>query len=82
MGYVTSTRTNCELPLSHLISAVNGPTSSDKGFTGSVCSQPGRVCDMEYDPSFKAMLGGEDVIPIPEDLLNEMGDDQKITTSW
>ncbi|KAF0297732.1 hypothetical protein FJT64_004840 [Amphibalanus amphitrite] len=66
-----------ELPLRHLISAVDGPTSSDKGFMGPVCSQLGGVCDMEYDPSFKAMPGGEDLIPIPEEVLTEMSNDQR-----
>ena len=48
-----------ELSLRHLISAVDGSTSSDKGFMGPVCSRLGRVCDMEYDPDFEAMPEGE-----------------------
>ena len=38
-----------ELPLRHLIAILDGPTSSDTGFTGPVCSLLSKVNEMEYD---------------------------------
>ena len=66
-----------ELPLCHLIAITDGPTSSDKGFTGDVCSLLSKVQDMEYDPGFKAMPKGETLINIPETILKTMSTDQK-----
>ena len=67
-----------ELPLRHLIRAVDGPTCSNRGFSGSVCSLLSKVNDMEYDASFKEMPGGEPLIMIPENVLETMSTDQKL----
>ena len=67
-----------ELPLRHLISIIDGPTTSDKGFSGPVCTLLSKVDHMEYNPSFKAMPGGETLINIPEDILRNMSTDQKV----
>ena len=66
-----------ELPLRHLIAILDGPTCSDTGFIGPVCSLLSKVTEMEYDPNFKAMPGGEDLMEIPEKVLKEMSTDQK-----
>ena len=66
-----------ELPLRHLIQIIDGPTSSDKGFSGPVCSLLSKVDQMKYNPSFKAMPGGEPLIIIPQDVLDKMSTDQK-----
>ena len=58
-----------ELPLRHLIVAFDEPTSSDKGFTGPVCSLLSRVNEMPFNPEFKALPGGEDLIFIQEEVL-------------
>ena len=63
-----------ELPLRHLKAAVDGPTSSNAGFIGPVCSQ---VDTVEYDPNFKAVPGSEDMIPISEEVLSDISDEQK-----
>ena len=66
-----------ELPLRHLIAAFDGPTSSDKGFTGPVCSLLSRVNEMPFDPDFRALPGGEELIQIPEEVLRKMSTDQR-----
>ena len=66
-----------ELPLRHLITALDGPTSSDKGFTGPVCSLLSKVNEMTFDPDFRALPGGEELIRIPEDVLRKMSTDQR-----
>ena len=43
-----------ELPLRHLIEQLDGPTSSDTGFTGPVCSLLPKVSAMPYNPDFEA----------------------------
>ena len=66
-----------ELPLRHLIAAFDGPTSSDKGFIGPVCSLLSRVNEMPFNPGFRAIPGGEDLISIPEAVLKTMSTDQR-----
>ena len=73
---ISSIHTN-ELPLCHLIAAIDGPTSSDKGFMGSVCSLLSKVNDMTYNPGFKGLPGGEDLIAMPENVVNSMSTDQR-----
>ena len=66
-----------ELPLRHLIASLDGPTSSDKGFTGEVCSLLARVNEMPFNPEFKALPGGEDLVSIPDQILKTMSTDQR-----
>ena len=66
-----------ELPLHHLIIILDGPTSSDKGFSGDVCSHLSKVNEMQYDPGLRQMAGGEDLIYIREEVLDKMSTDQK-----
>lgn len=68
-----------ELPLRHAIRIIDGPTASDIGFTGEVCSLLSKVNEMPYDPNFKKMTGGEDLIYLPDDVLKTMSTDQKIS---
>ena len=68
-----------ELPLRHLIASLDGPTSSDKGFTGEVCSLLARVNEMAFNPEFRALPGGEDLISIPDQILKTMSTDQKVS---
>ena len=55
-----------------------GPTSSDKGFTGPVGALLSKVDKMDYNPDFKAMPVGEELIEIPEYVLDSMSTDQKL----
>jgi hypothetical protein len=65
-----------ELPLRHLITAIDGPTSSDKGFMGPVCSLLSKVNDMPFSPNFERLSGGEEIIHLPKEVLNKMRTDQ------
>ena len=55
-----------ELPFRQLI--IDGPTVSDVGFTGDVCSLLSSVNKMPHDPEFKRMPGGEDLIYLSEEV--------------
>ncbi|KAG0703828.1 hypothetical protein GWK47_024812 [Chionoecetes opilio] len=55
-----------ELPLRHLITSIDGPTSSDTGFTGPVCSLLSSVNEMQYNAELRGVPGGEDLTEIPE----------------
>ena len=67
-----------ELPLRHLITNLDGPTSSDKGYMGPVCSLLSKVNDMPCNPGYKALPGGEDLIKLTEEVLISMSSDQRI----
>ena len=67
-----------ELHLHHLIEIIDGPTCSDKWFMGPVCSLLSKVNEMEYNPNFKKLPGGEDLISIPQKVLDKMSTDQKV----
>ena len=67
-----------ELPLRHLITLLDGPTSSKEGFTGPVCSLLSKVGEMPYNPKFKALPGGEDLIELSEEVVNNMSTDQSV----
>ena len=68
-----------ELPLRHLIINLDGPTSSDRGFRGPVCSLLSVVNEMPFNPSFRALPIGEDLITMPEDIVNNLSTDQMTT---
>ena len=65
-----------ELPLRHLISKLDGATSSDKGFSGPVCKYLTKVEEMEYNPDFQCIPDIE-LIEIPGDILKTMSNDSK-----
>ena len=71
-----ATHTN-ELPWKHLIAIIDGPTSSDTGFMGEVCSKLSSFNVMEFNPEFRAMPGGEELISLPEKVVDSMSTDQK-----
>ena len=68
-----------ELPLRHLITTMDGPTSSGTGFTGPVGRLLKKVNEMEYDPEFVALPGGEELIDIPDSVLVTMSTDQQMS---
>ena len=61
-----------------MIERLDGPTTSDKGFSGPICSLLSKVDQMSYNPNFKAMPNGEPLIDIPQDVLGKMSTDQKV----
>lgn len=68
-----------ELVLRHLIVGLDGPTSSGTGFSGPVCKLLSKVNQMEYNPNFHALPGGEDLIKIPDSILSTMSTDQQLS---
>ena len=66
-----------ELPLRHLITSLDGPTSSDKGFMGPVGSLLSKVNEMPYNPGFRALPGGEELVTLQGEVLEKMSTDQK-----
>ena len=66
-----------ELPLRHLITTLDGPTSSAEGFMGPVCSLLSRVNEMAYDSKFRPLPGGEDLIAMTEKTVDGMSSDQR-----
>ena len=64
-----------ELPLRHLITNLDGPTSLDKGYMGPVCSLLSKVNEMPYNLGFKALPRGEGLITLTEEVLISMSSD-------
>ncbi|KAG0727262.1 hypothetical protein GWK47_035023 [Chionoecetes opilio] len=70
-----------ELPLRHLITSIDGPTSSDTGFTGPVCNLLSSMNEMQYNAELRGVPGGEDLTEIPEYILVNMSTDRLLTTA-
>ena len=68
-----------ELHLRHLITSLDGPTSSGTGFTGPVCRLLSKANQMEYNPEFVALPGGEQLIKIPDSVLVTVSTDQQMS---
>ena len=58
-----------ELLLKYLIAGLDGPTTSNDGFQGPVCKLLSSVEQMEFNPDFELINGGEDLILIPDHIL-------------
>ena len=67
-----------ELPLRHLIEQLDGPTSSKDGFTGPIGKLLSKVHEMELDPNWQALPGGEDLIDLPDDIVKGLCTDANI----
>ena len=57
------------MPLLHLIEQLDGPTSSKDGFTGPIGTLLSKVHEMEEDPNWQALSGGENLIDLPDDIV-------------
>ena len=68
-----------ELPLRHLISALNGKTLSKDGFSGRIGKQLNEVNKMVKKSTFEAMLATEEVIELPYKVLKEMSTDAALS---
>ena len=66
-----------ELPLRHLIIQLDGPTSSDTGFTGPLGKALRSVTDMPIKKSFPAIRVGTDLIELDEEILKDLSSDQR-----
>ena len=67
-----------ELLLKHLISSIDGPTSSKDGYTGNIGKLLSSVEAMKYNPNFRALPSGEEFMHIPDDVVAKMSTDAKI----
>jgi hypothetical protein len=67
-----------ELLLSHLISSIDGPTSSKDGYTGNVGKLLSSVETMKYNPNFSALPSGEEFIHITDEVVEKMSTDATI----
>ena len=58
-----------ELPLRHLIERLDGPTTYKSGFSGPIGKTLLKVNEMDYNPDFEPLLGGEEFTDVPESVL-------------
>ena len=70
-----------ELPLRHLITKLDGATSSGSGFTGTVGKMLPNVEKMELNTEFEALTEGEALPELPKNVLDNMSTDQKVAYS-
>ena len=66
-----------ELPLCHLIIDLDGPTSSDTGFTGPLGKALKSVTEIPIKSNFKTVTVGEDLIELDESIVKDLSSDQK-----
>ena len=67
-----------ELPFHHLIEKLDGPTNSKDGFTGPIGKLLSKVLDMEINPNFRQLPGGEDFIHLPDNIANGLSTDSRV----
>ena len=65
-----------ELPLQHLIIALDGPTSSDNTFSGPLGKTLQNVEDLEYNPKFKSVVLGPGLPELSQELIDDLSTDQ------
>ena len=68
-----------ELPLRHLIQEIDGPTTSNTGFSGPIGKLLYRVNLMEFNADFTPILDGEPMAEMPEKVLRNMSTDQQLS---
>jgi hypothetical protein len=66
-----------ELPLRHLMADLDGPTTSDTGFSGPVGKALAGATELPVKKSFKKITIGSDLIALPEDVRKDLSTDQK-----
>ena len=71
-----------KLPLRHLIEKVDGKTSSKDGFTGPIGKLLSSVGDMEVNYDFRPLPGGEDLPPLPPEILKEQCTDAYVSYQY
>ena len=71
-----------KLPLRHLMSKLDGKTSSREGWTGPIGKLLVRVNDMERNFSFSPIPGIVELIHIPEEIVTKMSADSSLFYQW
>ena len=66
-----------ELPLRHLIEALDGPTSGPNSYSGQICKVLNTVDEMEFNQNFVPITNGPDLVDLPSDIVADLSDDQK-----
>ena len=67
-----------ELPLRHVFSDVDGPTSSDKTFTGAIGKLVVGVEELEWNDMFEKITDGPGLPDISSELVADLSTDQYI----
>ena len=68
-----------ELPIRHLITKLDGATTSGTGFTEDVCKLLNRVEDLESEPNFEPIgTNGEPLIELPDEVVRNMSTDSQV----
>ena len=66
-----------ELPLRRLIKKLDGWTTSATSYSGPIGKLLPKVNDISVNYNFRAITGGEDLIDIPEHIIESLSTDQK-----
>lgn len=65
-----------ELPLRHLITALDGKTLSNNKWTGNICKMLDTATELEIDPAFTKISTGESPISLSDDVIQDLSTDQ------
>ena len=68
-----------ELPLRHLITTLDGKSSSKDGFSGPIGKQLSHINKMKKVSSFEAIPGTEPLIELPEEIVKQMSTDASLS---
>ena len=66
-----------ELPLRHLFTYLDGPTTGANSFKGVIGKKLPEVSEMEWNPAFKPISAGPGLEELPEDVFRDLSSDQK-----
>ena len=65
-----------ELPLRHLITALDGKTLSNNMWTGNIGKMLNTATELEIDPSFTKLSIGEPLISLSDKVVKDLSSDQ------
>ena len=68
-----------ELPLRHLITKLDGKSSSKDGFSGPIGKKLSEVNNMKKKSKFKAIKGTEKLIVLPDNIVKDMSTDASLS---
>ena len=66
-----------ELPLRHLFTDLDGPTTGANSSQGVIAKLLPAVADMEWNPAFKPISAGPGLEELPEEVFRDLSSDQK-----
>lgn len=71
-----------ELPFRHIVETLDGPTSSDKGWSGTVGKLFSKVENLERKTEFEPIPLLEPLVDITEDVLSKMSTDSVVAWKY